>query len=134
MSLSLNNSKHEIKITITLENGTDLTGVDTVGPLNAILNAFLISVEMELGALLLTDRNTKYSYRVVIANFINYDKLIAYTRLLPEVWKKDPATHCEVTKPAGENAELTAQTALFPSSNVVTRMGRRHVDLFHQEN
>ena len=66
----LNNSKPEIKLKITLENGTDITGGDSVGPLNAILNALFMSMEMVLGGVLVTDPNTKYSYRV-LENLIN---------------------------------------------------------------
>ena len=75
-----------------MENGNDLGGVHSVGPLNEILNALFMSMEMELGGVLVTDPNTKYSYRAVIENFINYNKLIADTRLLAEGWKKDMAT------------------------------------------
>ena len=52
MYLDLNNSKLEIKLKITLENGNDLTGGDSVGPLNDILNALFMSMEMELGGCL----------------------------------------------------------------------------------
>ena len=46
--LDLNNSKLEIMLKITLENGNDITGRDSVGPLNNILNALFMSMEMEL--------------------------------------------------------------------------------------
>ena len=131
--LDLNNSKLEIKLKLTLENGNDITGGDSVGPLNDILNALFMSMEMELGGVLVTDPNTKYSYRAVIENLINYNKLIADTRLLAEGWKNDMATHCEVTNPAGANTGLTARTAWFARSHVVTLIGRPHLDLFHQE-
>ena len=86
--LDLNNSKLEIKLKLTLENGNDPTGLDSVAPLNDILNAVFMSMEMKLGGVLVTDPNTKYSYRPVIKNLINYNKLIANTRLLAEGWKK----------------------------------------------
>ena len=82
--LDLNNSKLEIKLKITLENGNDNTGGDSVGPLNDILNALFMSLEIELGGVLVTDPNTKYSYRAVIDNLINYKKFIADTRILAE--------------------------------------------------
>ena len=66
MSLDLNNSKLEINLKITLENGNDNTGGDIVGPLNDILNGLFMSMEMELGGVLFTDPNTKYSDRSVI--------------------------------------------------------------------
>ena len=50
--LDLNNSKLEIKLKITLENGNNLTGGDSVGPLTDILNALFMSMEMELGGVL----------------------------------------------------------------------------------
>ncbi|KAF0138778.1 MAG: hypothetical protein FD143_3607, partial [Ignavibacteria bacterium] len=75
--MDLNNSKLEIKLKITLENGNDITCGDCVGPLNDILNALFMSMAMELGGVLVTDPNTKYSYRAVIENLINYNKLIA---------------------------------------------------------
>ena len=62
MYLDLNNSKLEIKLKITLENGNDLTGGDGLGPLNVILNALLISKELELRGVLVSNPNTKYSY------------------------------------------------------------------------
>ena len=80
--LDINNSKLEIKLNITLESGNDLTGGDGVGPLNDIVNALFMSIEMEFGGLLVTDPNTKYSYRAIIENLINYNKLIADIRLL----------------------------------------------------
>ena len=40
----LNNSKLEIKLKITLENGNDRGGGDSVGPLNDILNALFMSM------------------------------------------------------------------------------------------
>ena len=61
LHLELNKSKLEIKLKITLENGNDLTGGDSVAPLNDILNALVMSIEKELGGLLVTDLNTKYS-------------------------------------------------------------------------
>ena len=88
---------------------------------------------MEVGGVLVTDPNTKYSYRAVIENLINYNKLIADTRLLAEGWKKDMATHCEVTNPAGANTGLTARTAWFTRSSVVSLIGRAHLDLFQQQ-
>ena len=45
-SLELNNSKLEIKLKISLQNGNDLTGGDSVGPLNEILNALFMSMEV----------------------------------------------------------------------------------------
>ena len=118
--LDVNNCIFESKLKITLENGNDLGGVDCVGPLKDILNALFMSMEMDLGGVLVTDPNTKYSYRAVIENLINYNKLIADTRLFAEGWKKDPATHCEVTNPAEANAGLTARNAWFARSHVVT--------------
>ena len=47
--LDLNNSKLEIKLKITLENWIDITGGDSVGPLNDILIALFMSMEIELG-------------------------------------------------------------------------------------
>ena len=90
-------------------------------------------MEMELGRVLVTDPKTKYSYRAVIENLIHYNKLIADTRLLAEGWKKDMATHYEVTNPAGENRGVTARTASFARSRVLTLIGRPHLDIFHQE-
>ena len=49
LSLDLNKSKLEIKLKITLEKGYDVTSRDRVGPLNDILNALFMSMEMELG-------------------------------------------------------------------------------------
>ena len=125
--LDLNNSKLEIKLKLTLENGNDITGGESVGPLNDILNALFMSMEIELGGVLVSDPNTKYSYRGVIENLINYSKLIADSRLLAEGWKKDTATHCEVSNPAGANTGLTARTAkpagtaaLSPHQSTVT--------------
>ena len=129
----VNNSKLEIILKITLENGSDISGGDSVRPLNDILNALFMSMEMELGPVLVTDPNTKYSYRAVIENLINYNKLIADTRLLAEGRKKDLATRCEVPNPAGANKGLTARTAWFARSRVVTVIGRSHVDFFPEE-
>ena len=84
LSLDLNNSKLEIMLKIPLENGNDLLAAGSVGPLNDILNELLMSMEMELGGVLVPDPNTKYSYRALIENLINYNKLIADTRLLAE--------------------------------------------------
>ena len=43
--LDLHNSKLEIKLKFTLENGKEITGGDSVGPLNDILNALFMSME-----------------------------------------------------------------------------------------
>ena len=85
---------------------------------------------MELGGVLVTDQNSKCSYGAIVENLINYNKLIADTRLLAEGWKKDTATHCDVKNPAAENTVLTARTAWFARSHVVTIIGRPHLDLF----
>ena len=132
--LDLNNSKLEMKLKISLENGNDITGGDSVGPLNDILKALFVSIEMELGGVLVTDPNTKYSYRSFTENLINYNKLIADTRLLAEGWKKDTATHCELTNPAGANAGQTPRTAWFARRHVVSLIGRPHLDLFTWKN
>ena len=55
VSLDLHNSKLEVKLKITLENGNDLGGGDSVGPLNDIINALFMSMQMELGGLLVSD-------------------------------------------------------------------------------
>ena len=104
-----------------------------MGPLNDIRKGLFMSMEMEFGGVLVTDPNTKYSYRAVIENLINYNKLIAATRLLSEGWKKDMATHCEVTNPAAENTGLPARTSWFARSPVVLFNGRPNLDRFHQE-
>ena len=111
LSFDVINRQLELKLKITLENRNDLWGGDSVGPLNEILYALFMSMEMVLGGLRVTDPNTKYSYRAVIENLINYKKLIANTRLLAQGWKKDSATQCEVRKPDGENTGLTARNA-----------------------
>ena len=90
-------------------------------------------MEMQLGGVLVTDPKTKYAYRAIIENLINYNKLIADTRLLPEGWKKDMATHCQVTNPARAKTGLTARTAWFVRIHVVPLIGRPHFDLFNQE-
>ena len=82
--LDLNNSKLEIEAKITVENGNDLNGTDYVGPRNHMLNTIFMSVEMELGGVLITDPNTKYAFRSVIENILNFYKLIASTRLMAE--------------------------------------------------
>ena len=131
--LDLNNSKIEIKVKITKADGTDLAGGDSVGPVNDLLNAMFMSMEMELGGVLVTDPNTKYCYRAIIENLINYDSHIAKTRLMAEGWTKDTAGHVEDPDPAGTNVGLTARTTWFATSRVVTLVGRPHLDLFHQE-
>ena len=52
---------------------------------------------------------------------------------MAEGWKKDTATHWEVTDPAGAYTGLTARTAWFAKCRVVTLIGRPHLHLFHQE-
>ena len=41
-------------------------------------------MQRELGRVLVTDPNTKYSYRAMVENLINYKKLTADTRLLAD--------------------------------------------------
>ena len=81
-----------------------------MGLLTDILNAPLMSMEMELGGVLFSDPNTKYSYPGVLENLINYNTVIAETRPLAAGWKNDTATHCEETNPAGENTGIFART------------------------
>ena len=69
-------------------------------------------MEMELRGVLVADPNTKYSYRAAIENLINYNKLIADTRLLAERWKNDSATHSEVTNPAGANTIVISKNCM----------------------
>ena len=79
--LDLNNSKLELKIKITNDDGSNLGANAHVGPINNLLNTFFLSVEMELGGVLITDPNTKYSFRSIIENLINYDKNVMDTRM-----------------------------------------------------
>ena len=58
--LDFNNGKLEIRLKMTLENGNDLNGGDSVGPINDILIALVMSMEMELGVVVVTHPNTKY--------------------------------------------------------------------------
>ena len=44
--LDLNNSKLEVKVKITLENGTDLPNNAGVGPVNDILNTVFQSIDL----------------------------------------------------------------------------------------
>ena len=64
---------------------------------------------------------------------MNYNTLIADTRLLAEGWKKDIESHCAVANPAGENTGLTETTACFAKSRVDTLIGRPHLQVFHRE-
>ena len=89
---------------------------------------------MELELLPVTEPNNKYSYLALIYNLINYNKIIADSRLLAERWKKDMATHGEVTNPAGANIALTARTACLARSPVVTLIARPHLKLFTMKN
>ena len=73
--LDLNNSQLEIKFKITLEKGNDCGSCDSMGPRNDILNALVMSMEIVFGNLLVTDPNTKYSYRAVNEHLITYKKL-----------------------------------------------------------
>ena len=57
---------------------------ESVGALNDMLKALFMSIEMELGGVLVPDPNTKYAYRAVIENVMNFNKLIADPRLLSE--------------------------------------------------
>ena len=131
--LDLNNSKIEIKVKITLENGNDLPNNAPVGPVNDLLNTLFQSVEMELAGVLITDPNTKYAFRSLVENLINYTQPVTSTRLLSEGWTKDTANQCGITDPAGANQGLTARAAWYANSRVVTLIGRPHLDLFHQE-
>ena len=129
----LNNSKIEVNVKITKETGGDLVNADSVGPVNDLLNALFMSVEMELNNVLITDPNTKYPFRAVIENLINFNKLIFETRMLAEGWTKDTQGQMAVTDPTGANLGLRARTAWFTLSKGVTLIGRPHLDLFHQE-
>lgn len=129
----LNNSKLEVKLKITKENGADLVVGDHVGPINDVLNSMFMSIEMEMNNVLITDPNTKYPFRAVIENLINFNKLIFDTRLLAEGWTKDTAGKMTDSDPEGENTGLAARTAWFARSAVVTLIGRPHLDLFHQD-
>ena len=131
--LDLNNSKIEVKLKITLENGGNLPADAHVGPINDLLNALFLSVEMELGGVLVTEPNTKYAFRAIIENILNFNQLIANTRLLAEGWKKDTAGQMAIANPEGENRGLHERAAWFTQSRVVTLIGRPHLDLFHQE-
>ena len=131
--LDLTSSKFEIKVKITLENGNDLPDGDPVGPINDLLNTMFQTVEMELGGVLVSDPNTKYSYRAYLENIINFNNLVQTTRLRCEGWVKDSAAHINDTDPGGRNEGLTARAVSFQNSQVVTLIGRPHLDLFHQE-
>ena len=131
--LDLNNSKLELKIKITNDDGSNLGANAHVGPINNLLNTFFLSVEMELGGVLITDPNTKYSFRSIIENLINYDKNVMDTRMLAEGWLKDTAGQMNVTDPTGNNLGLRDRACPFEGSHVVTVIGRPHLDLFHQE-
>lgn len=89
-----------------------------------------MSFEMELDGCV-SRTQTKYSYRAVIQNIINYNKIIGDTGLLPEGWKYDTATHFELPDPIGENTGVTARTAWSAISNVVPLFARPQIDLFH---
>ena len=89
-----------------------------------------MSVEMELGGVLLNEPNTNYSYRAVVKNLIKYNTLIADTQLLREGWKRERETHCEVTSLARANKRLTERTAWFARSRVVTLIVSPRLYLF----
>ena len=50
---------------IALENGKDLTGGHSVGPVNDTLNALFMSMEMELGGALVTKSKTEYAIELL---------------------------------------------------------------------
>ena len=131
--LDLNNSKIELKVKITLENGNDLPNNAPVGPVNDLLNTLFQSVEMEMAGVLVTDPNTKYAFRAIVENLINYTQQVTSTRMLTEGWKKDTSPHLHETDPAGHNQALGTRAGWFAGSRVFTLIGRPHLDLFHQE-
>jgi hypothetical protein len=130
--LDLNNSKFEVKVKITLENGNDIPAGAHVGPINDLLNSMFQTVELELGSVMVSDPNTKYAYRALLENIINFNTLVGATRLRTEGWKKDTSGNMDVPDPAGANQGLTDRAAWFAASRVVTLIGRPHLDLFHQ--
>ena len=71
--MDLAQSKLEVKVKIMQANGNDLGAAAKVGPVNDILNILFQSVEMEIGGVFITDPNTRYGYKSVFENFINYD-------------------------------------------------------------
>ena len=88
-------------------------------------------MDMELAGVLVTEPNTKYAYRAVVENLINYNKQVATTRLLSEGWVKDTAATKAVPDPAENNHGLRDRTPWFANSHIVTFFGRPHLDLFH---
>ena len=104
----LNNSKLEVKVKITKENGTDLGDEDHVGPVNDLLNTMFKSMEMELKSTMVTDPNTMYPFRSTIENLMNFNKLIFDTRMLSEGWTKDKSGKMEITDPERERERRIA--------------------------
>ena len=133
LSIDLNNSLVEIKVKITKEDAKDIGVDDVVGPVNDLFNSLFSTVELEVAGVLVTEPNTKYPYRAMIENLINYGKDVQDTRLLCEGWTKDTSAQMGITDPTGDNAGLKTRTAWFAVSKTVTLTGRPHLDLFHQE-
>ena len=99
-----------------------ITRVESFGTINDILNALFM--EMELGGVIVSDPNTKYSYRVNVENQTNYNKLIVDTRLLAEGWKNATASKCNITGPSRENTRLPARITWFRRRVVTNRVSR----------
>ena len=133
--LDLNNSKLEIKAKITMANGTNVGANVDVGPTNLTLHSLFSKVEMELSGKPITDSNNLYPYRAFLETLLSYDEDIAKTRLVAENWIKDTVSHYDDFSVAGGGTNLgfKARATRFATSNVVTMIGRPHIDLFHQD-
>ena len=133
LSIDLNNSLVEVKVKLTKDDATDIGVDDVVGPVNDLFNSLFSTVELEVAGVLVTEPNTKYPYRAMIENLINYGKDVQDTRLLCEGWTKDTSGQMGITDPTGDNAGLKTRTTWFTLSKTVTLCGRPHLDHFHQE-
>ena len=130
--LDLTNSRLLVIAKITIADETNIDA-NTAAPINLTLHSMFREIGLKFYCQNVGDTSQLYPYHSVLESLLNLCKEVQDTRLLSEGLTKDTSGQMNVTDLRGNNVGLNARAAIFAISTFVEIIGRRHLDVFHQE-
>ena len=129
----------QVTAKVTKANGTDLQthtadgglGADKgIGPVNNWLHSLFSQVDVSLNDRLVTASTNTYAYRAYLETLLTYGPAAKTSQLTNSLWYDDD---CDRMDTVEGNSGAVSRQKWIQNSQVVTMIGRPHLDLCFQE-
>ena len=120
-----------VTATIKQTDGTNLQATETeIGPVNYWLHSLFSQIDLSLNERLVTSSTNTYPYRAYLETLLSYGPAAKSSHLTSALWYKDTHSFME---DAEHNDGLKLRRKWITGSNLVTMIGKPHLDLFFQD-